>query len=91
VCCEITDLTRALTFIERVVQAHKCDAIVVDYLSSIRAYYDATQLLDFSKALLARTHERHLITFLLIQRHELDTPWAHKLTLLVDEYGELEA
>jgi len=48
ILCDVDDLSKALSLVIDVAEKEKCDAIILDSLSTMQIYYDERPMLEFA-------------------------------------------
>jgi len=85
----VDDVASAAKEIIKLMESNHCNSFVLDSLSTMSIYYDDRQLLKFTHELLVYTESRHLISNIIIQRHDEKKEWIKSIIPLVGEPKEV--
>jgi hypothetical protein len=86
---EIEDIAASAKQIIRIMEDEACNSFLLDSLSTMSIYYDDRQLLKFAHELIIYTESRHLISNIIIQRHDEKKEWLKSIIPLVGEPKEV--
>jgi hypothetical protein len=86
---DVNDLDKNLKLIIKAIEKNKCDALILDSLSSFQIYYPEKDFLKFAHLLLVYTESQHIITNLIVQKKDIEKNWAKSLMPLVEQKKEV--
>ena len=87
----LENLTDAAKEIIKIMENNSCRSYILDSLSTMNIYYDEKQLLKFTHELLVYTESKHMISNLIIQRHDEKKEWLKSIIPLVGKPKEIRS
>jgi len=87
---DLIDLEQNFKEVINLIEKEKCDALILDSLSTMQIYYSESEILKFVHKLLVYTQGPHIIVNLIIYKEDVKREWVKVILPMVGKIKEIK-